>query len=254
MTLRSQLGDLRRQLLSAVHRRPVAVGKTGPVVTFCFDDFPRTAYTAGGSILKSFGARGTYYAALGLMNSSNQLGDQLRISDIDSVLLDGHELGSHTFSHLSCRRVSGKAFEQDVLRGRDEIRKLTGCDACNFSYPFGHVGLNLKKRLGTQMMSCRSIYGGINGPDADLNLLLANSLYGDMDQFDRAERLLTENAERRGWLIFYTHDVRKDPSPFGCTPRLLEMVLSRAVEKGFHISTAREAVESMVSASGSPCA
>jgi len=244
MTLRSQLGDLRRQLLSAVHRRPVAVGKTGPVVTFCFDDFPRTAYTAGGSILKSFGARGTYYAALGLMNSSNQLGDQLRISDIDSVLLDGHELGSHTFSHLSCRRVSGKAFEQDVLRGRDEIRKLTGCDACNFSYPFGHVGLNLKK----------SIYGGINGPDADLNLLLANSLYGDMDQFDRAERLLTENAERRGWLIFYTHDVRKDPSPFGCTPRLLEMVLSRAVEKGFHISTAREAVESMVSASGSPCA
>jgi hypothetical protein len=62
--------------------------------------------------------------------------------------------------------------------------------------------------------------------------------------------LLTENEERQGWLIFYTHDVRTHPSPFGCTPGLLEMVVSRTMEKGFRIATAREVVESMVSA---PC-
>ena len=228
-----------------MHQRALPIGRQGPVVSFCFDDFPRTASTVGGSILRSFGVRGTYYAALGLMNTSNHLGDQMRLTDIDSVLSDGHELGCHTFSHSSSRSVSADVFENDVLHGRDAIRELTGCGADNFAYPFGHVRLNLKKRLGAQMSSCRGIYGGINEPAADLNLLRANSLYGDIGQFDSAERLLTENRTRRGWLIFYTHDVRQDASPFGCTPGLLEMVVSRTMEMGLRIATTGEVVESM---------
>jgi peptidoglycan/xylan/chitin deacetylase (PgdA/CDA1 family) len=212
------------------------------VVSFCFDDFPRTAYTAGGSILKSYGARGTYYASLGLMNTANQLGDQMRQGDIDSVLSDGHELGCHTFSHSSCRRVPFDLFERDVLTGRDAIRKMTGTDAPHFAYPFGHVSIASKKRMGTHMKSCRGIYPGINGPDADLNLLRANSIYGDMDQFGRIQSLLLENERTRGWLIFYTHDVRRCPSPFGTTPALFDMAVAMAKQKGFRIAPVGEAI------------
>src|ERR1700760_4531675 len=222
MTLRSQLGILRSQLLCSVYRRPLSLGNQGPVVSFCFDDFPRTAYSTGGAILKSFGARGTYYAALGLLNTTNHLGDQLKREDIDSLLGNDHELGCHTFSHISCRSVPLKSFENNVLKGRATIREVTGYDAANFSYPFGHVSVSSKRIIGLQMNSCRSIYGGINGPMADLNLLRANSLYGDVDQFDQVECLLSGTVKMRGWLIFYTHDVRRNPSPFGCTPALLD--------------------------------
>ncbi len=51
----------------------------GPIVSFSFDDFPRTAYSAGGAILERFGVRGTYYAAAGLMNTANELGEQFRL-------------------------------------------------------------------------------------------------------------------------------------------------------------------------------
>ena len=242
MILRSQLGRLRAGVLSAVHSRPLALGGRGPVVSFCFDDFPRTAYTTGGPILKSFGARGTYYASLGLMNTSNHLGDQLRQDDIESLLADGHELGSHTFSHVSCRTVSCRAFEQDVLEGREAIRALTGCDTGNFAYPRGHVSLRAKKRIGAQMNSCRGIYGGINDLAADLNLLRANSLYGDVDQGPRIESLIAANVARRGWLIFYTHDVRRDPSVYGCTPALLDQAIALAAESGSHIASIHEAL------------
>jgi len=242
MTLRSKLGKLRAEMLSTVHSRPLPLRNQGPLVSFCFDDFPRTAYTTGGAILKSFGVCGTYYAALGLMNTTNELGDQLRQEDIDSLLADGHELGCHTFSHLSCRAVSLKLFERDVLKGRQALRALTGCDAENFAYPRGHVSIRSKKKIGGLMSSCRGIYGGINDLMVDLNLLRANSLYGDVDQRARFESLILANVARRGWLIFYTHDVRQNPSSFGCTPQLFDQTVALAAESGCRIASIKEAL------------
>jgi peptidoglycan/xylan/chitin deacetylase (PgdA/CDA1 family) len=242
--LRTQLGGLRRQLLCSTYSRPCLISECGPIVSFCFDDFPRTAYTTGGTILKSMGARGTYYAALGLQDSTNTLGDLLRSDDIFSLLADGHEIGCHTYTHSSCRDRSLKAFEGDVQKGRELLHKMTGCDAPNFSYPYGHVTLAAKKKIGAQMTSCRGIYGGVNRPTADLNLLRANSLYGDVDQFARVKDLVSESEQRRGWLIFYTHDVRRNPSPFGCTPALLDSTVSLVLERGLRVAPIGEVIAS----------
>src|SRR5271169_4689030 len=103
MSLSSALGAARRRLLCFLHRRVGLLGSPGPFVSFAFDDFPRTAYTVGGSTLKKFGVRGTYYVAMGLMNTSNELGEQFRLEDLHAAAADGHELASHTFSHKSSR-------------------------------------------------------------------------------------------------------------------------------------------------------
>jgi peptidoglycan/xylan/chitin deacetylase (PgdA/CDA1 family) len=242
MNLRSQLGKARQFLLSSVHPRPLVLATRGAVVSFCFDDFPRTAYSAGGAILSAFGARGTYYAAPGLMNSSNELGDQFTRSDLDRLLADGHELGCHTFSHVSCRNLPLSVFERDVQKGRNVLREMTGCDPANFAYPFGHVTMSAKKQVGSQMNSCRGTWGGVNGPAADLNLLRANNLYGAVEQFDQIESVLRMTEERSGWLIFYTHDVRDNPSRFGCTPTLLEKTVSFVAQRGFPIVPVQQAI------------
>jgi peptidoglycan/xylan/chitin deacetylase (PgdA/CDA1 family) len=249
MFLDSGLSGARRLLLCSIHCRRVCLGNQGPVVSFCFDDFPRTAYTVGGAVLKRFGARGTYYAAISLMNTRNHLGDQFTKRDLDSLLEEGHELGSHTLSHVSCRSVPFQVFENDLHKGRDAIRELTGYDPTSFAYPYGHATLTAKKRLGAQMSSCRGICGGLNGPMVDLNLLRANSLEGDTDRFAELKSLLWENERRRSWLIFYTHDVRQNPSPFGCTPSLLEQIVSVAAERGFRIASVREVLSCLRAAS-----
>ena len=245
MSLTSNVKAARRMLLSRLNASPMALGNLGPVVSFCFDDFPATAYRAGGAILKNYGALGTYYAAMGLANTSNHLGDHFSSRDLDDLLHDGHELGCHTFSHISCRAFPLHAFEDDVRKGNAAVRELTGAEAVNFSYPFGHVTLAAKKKIGGLVLSSRGVYGGVNAPQADLNLLRANGLYGDVDSFNEMESLLSMNQKQKGWLIFYTHDVRPNPSKFGCTPELLDKLVLESSRRGCPILTIGKVIESI---------
>jgi peptidoglycan/xylan/chitin deacetylase (PgdA/CDA1 family) len=243
MKLRSRIGEVRRRVLCHFHSRLVPLGDKGPLISFSFDDFPRTAYTVGAPILKSFGARGTYYVSAGLMNTANDLGEQYHLEDLQDLVAQGHELGSHTFSHLSCRAVPLQTFRDDLKKGRQAICELSGlADSGNFAYPYGDVTLRAKKTLGPDLVSCRSTIGGINGPEADLNLLRANRLYGGIDEFTGVQRLIRENEERKGWLIFYSHDVRPQPSRFGCTPALLEATVSFAAQSKATVLTVADAL------------
>lgn len=239
-TLRSRLGAIRRNLLCSLHRRPASLGNHGPIVTFCFDDFPRTAYSVGGAILEQYGARGTYYVAVGMMGSSGEVGEQFRENDLHSLLDKGHEVGSQTFNHLDCRRVPRSVFRQDVRNGLDALRDLTGLQCTNFAYPFGHVTLRAKRFVGNDLTSCRSIIPGLNGPEIDLNLLRANNLYGDPNRSIPAEELILENIRQKSWLIFYTHDVRSNPSYYGSTPELFEAAVSFARQSGCRIMTVKD--------------
>lgn len=243
MSLRSTLGVVRRRILCGVHRRLLPLGQREPLVSFCFDDFPRTAYTTGGNILKEVGARGTYYVAVSLMNTSNNLGELCRTDDLHRLADEGHELGTQTYTHISCRRLPISRFREDVRRGRDAIRVLGLNPSSNFAYPYGEVTIAAKKALGEDMASCRGIYDGVNGPLVDLNLLRANSLYGGLEKRNIVESLLAQNQAQKGWLIFYTHDIRENHSKFGCTPRLFEEAVSRAIACGSRIMTVAQVLD-----------
>jgi hypothetical protein len=54
-----------------------------------FDNFPRPALTIGGGILCRARARGTYYTALGLMDSTNELGRHFTQRDVGELLRAG---------------------------------------------------------------------------------------------------------------------------------------------------------------------
>jgi peptidoglycan/xylan/chitin deacetylase (PgdA/CDA1 family) len=235
-----------------LHRRTVPLGSIGPIVSFTFDDFPRTAYSVGGAILEQFGARGTYYVAPGLMNTSGELGEQCGVDDIHSLLEKGHELGSQTFSHSSSRAVSLAAFQADVEKGREALKELAGIDPPNFAYPYGHVTLRSKETLGPTLASSRSIFPGCNGPEVDLNLLKANRLYGDVEPSRSVEALIRQNAAQKSWLIFYTHDVRPNPSVYGCTPALFESAVSLAAHSGSRILTIQDVLTELGVQNGHP--
>lgn len=223
------------------------LGQKGPIVSFTFDDFPRSAFTAGAPILESFAARATYYVAMSLMKQKNALGEQFHREDLCALLERGHELGSHTFSHVSARKVSHREFKQDVEKGDFALQKTLGAaPSGNFAYPFGDVSVAIKKEIGPTLRSCRGTCGGVNGPEVDLNLLRANSLYGDMDCLAAAKRLIEKNQQERSWLVFYSHDIGSHPSPFGCTPQLLQAVCSHAVASGARLLTIAQVTQELV--------
>ena len=245
--MQSGLQVIRQWMHCRADRRPMPLFSAGPLVSFAFDDFPRTAYTVGGSILRNSGVRGTFYVAMGLMNNSNSSGDQFRLDDLYSAAAEGHELASHTFNHTSSRASGLDVFVEDVRKGYMAMAEIPGLAvSTNFAYPNGHVTLSVKRAVGREMSSCRGIYGGVNGPVIDLNLLRANSLYGGTDRLERVRRLLTDNERRKGWLIFYTHDVQRTPSAYGCTPKLLEAAVHLAIERSMKILPVREVLAGVV--------
>lgn len=230
-------------LLGGMARRNAVLKTQSPLITFSFDDFPRTALGAGGAILEDMGVRGTYYAAVGLMGSVSEVGPIFINEDLRTLIDKGHELASHTYSHVPARTTAISRYRDETIRGHAALVENLGLPATrNFSYPFGEVTLEVKRNVAPSMMSCRGIGKGFNGPVVDLNLLRANSLYGGIEGLAKACSLIDRNAALGAWLIFYTHDIQTNPSPYGCTPELFEKVVRAALRSGARVMTVADAM------------
>jgi peptidoglycan/xylan/chitin deacetylase (PgdA/CDA1 family) len=99
-----------RELLRRVAYKSVAktirMRNQRPVVSFTFDDFPRSAALNGARILERHGARGTFYVAGSYCGKVVDGVVQYCAEDLSALSHGGHEIGCHTFNH---RRVSSLA-------------------------------------------------------------------------------------------------------------------------------------------------
>jgi hypothetical protein len=53
------------------------------------------------------------------------------------------------------------------------------------------------------------------------------------------------NERKNSWLIFYTHDVRPQPSRYGCTPELFQAVVALALDRGARLLPVSKVLEGM---------
>jgi peptidoglycan/xylan/chitin deacetylase (PgdA/CDA1 family) len=105
-------------------RRPISIRVGQPLISFTFDDFPRTALLTGGEILKRHGVSGTYYTALGLLGEDSPSGPLFIADDLRRALGDGHELGCHTFSHDDAWHTDSKAFEGSIVQNQKALEEI----------------------------------------------------------------------------------------------------------------------------------
>lgn len=81
--LRERLSARYRVTMASVFcRRPVVMRNSTPLVSFAFDDFPRSAYRTAGALLNKRGLTGTYYASLSLMGKTTNVGEIFGLKDL----------------------------------------------------------------------------------------------------------------------------------------------------------------------------
>lgn len=217
-------------------RRPLAIRAEQPLVSFTFDDFPRTALLNGGTILKRYGAAGTYYTALGLLGSDSVSGQLFILDDLKRALDEGHELGCHTFSHFDSWKTEPKVFEESIVQNQIALAELApGVQFKSFSYPISSPRPLVKRAAARHFLCCRGGGQEINFGNADLNQLSAFFLEKAKGDLQAVKGLIDRNKKERGWIIFATHDVSPNPSPYGCTPEFFEEIVRYAKESGAHI-------------------
>jgi peptidoglycan/xylan/chitin deacetylase (PgdA/CDA1 family) len=109
-----------------------------PLLSFTFDDFPRSALDEAGKLLEARNLHGTYYTAFGLAGQSLEVGEIGTADELASCARRGHELGCHTYRHLRCSATTEEILDADIERNV-QIAATHDAAARNFSYPYGDL-------------------------------------------------------------------------------------------------------------------
>ncbi len=223
-------------------RREIPYRLNHSIASFTFDDFPKSALHVAGKILKSYGAVGTYYTSLGLMDQIIEgQGPCFSRDDLDLLLDDHHELACHTYAHVGALQNSLGTFRDEIHKNRSELAKLfPDYQVENFAYPGGEVTFRAKAEMANHTDSSRCCYSGINQRMIDLDLLLCQHMRMDRP-ISEIEQVVDRCMLEPAWLVFYVHDVSDAPSAGGCTPEYFKNVVDY-VAKRCEIHTVKEAL------------
>ena len=215
------------------------------IISFGFDDCPKSAFTQALPLMEAEGWRATIYVALGLCETTNHLGLHMSESDIVDAYLKGHEIADHTYSHLSSHDVGVNDYMADIERNQLGLQKLGIPKSRHFAYPYGHVSPNLKKALRRRFETLRGVVSPTSAAQ-DANLLWATRLYSN-DSIEFALEKITQAKTTPQWLHLYTHDVRDTPSEFGCTQEDFQLIVNAVKASGLEVMTVDEAYQSIIS-------
>jgi len=215
-----------------------------PIVSFTFDDFPLSAAEAAAALLERHKVRGTFYAATGLLGEHHDLWPMASTEALVSLEAGGHEIGLHSHQHRRAWEYDAPAFKADLARNETAIRaKLGAYQPETFAYPYGIGHFGHKRLLASIVRGSRSVQPGINAGLLDLQFLKACELIDSALSSKGAADLIDSAVEARGWLIFVSHDVSDNPTPYGVSPGLLESAITYALSKNALILPVCEALD-----------
>jgi len=194
-------------------------------------------------VLDQYDAKATFYVSGGEVGKWS---GHWRCAGADTIVelhRRGHEIACHTFSHVRATDIDAAGLVGETDRNR---RYLLGLDSSmrieNFAYPYGLGSVRRKTQLAGVFRSSRGIIPGINRGTVDLHYLRSTPLINRHIDSEAVDRAFDELAATNGWLIFYGHDVAAEPSPYGCTPKLLRHALDAAGRRGVPVMTVADAL------------
>lgn len=235
-----------------LQRRPFTIRPGRGLISFTFDDFPRSALLTGGAILEEHGARGTYYTSLGLAGRTTECGEMFRIEELPALLEHGHELGCHTHGHCPAWETPPERFEAEIGRNAAALKQhIPNARFETLSYPISHPRPQTKHRAGKYFACCRGAGQTFNSGTIDLDNVSAFFLEQSVKAPEAIRQVIVKTQAAGGWLVLATHDICETPSRFGCTPSFFRDVVKFAASSGAEILPMAKALERLTARSRS---
>lgn len=229
---------LTRRMSRLMARRTFPLALDHAIVTFTFDDFPKSAVTEGARRLEAHGWLGTYYACAAYAGGETHHGTMFDAGDLQRLSTAGHEIACHTYEHLDCGRASAETVIDSIEKNARALAAMgLESDLTNFAFPFGEVTPSAKQALSERFDALRGIRADVNRGDSDLNLLSAVPIDGGDAGIQRACEAALSLTHAPGWLIYYAHDIQDQPTSWGCTPDEFEQVIMAVEASGAEVMT-----------------
>lgn len=187
--------------------------RTEKWVALTIDDGPHPEYTPRLlKILKQAGVHATFFV-VGML--AEQHPDLIR-----AEVADGHEVGTHTYSHQDLRKLRPDQVKQEMLQGGASIKRVTGTTPNILRPPFGFYD--------KYDVRCATALG---------YTLIMWSLHSGDSQGLKPDAIYERIRKAQNGDIILMHD------GFGYTPRALPTVLQILKSRGFRLVTVNEMLQ-----------
>lgn len=221
------VSKISRRITPFLARRTLRFTLERPIVSFTFDDCPVSAIENGVRPLEDMGWKSTIYVSCGLMDTINHHGRQISLNDVQDIHANGHEIGGHTYSHIDAQSTLTGDFLAEIQHNQDSLENAGIPASRTFAYPYGQTQASLKRVLEDKFIGLRGIQPGVHENVVDLNQIKSIPLFSG-NRMELAKAALRKAADAPAWITFFTHDIRKNHSSWGCSPdemkEIIEMV------------------------------
>jgi peptidoglycan/xylan/chitin deacetylase (PgdA/CDA1 family) len=123
---RSFPAKIKRRLTLWRVAKPMPTTPRKGIISFTFDDFPKSAAQHGAEAMDMIGASATYYTCTGMAGHTNVMGDIFTADDIAPLIKAGHEIGTHTETHLDCARVDTETIRSEISTNAANLEAIIG--------------------------------------------------------------------------------------------------------------------------------
>ena len=235
--------------LAMLKARPTKCRLKAPLVSFSFDDAPKTAITIGAKMLEDAGAIGTFYLTGSHCGQSFEGIEQYSQSDIIALAQSGHEIACHSFSHSRFRGASEHEIAEDLAQNQKFFAgalKNPNFSFDSFAYPYGEFDAKSREFIGERYLNARGVYRGVNYGVLDFANLKTTPLEKRRFSTNYLQNHLKKAIKNNGWIIFFTHDVAEDCSIYGSTPEILTQTIEAVKANDIEIVTVREGAKRLL--------
>ncbi|MEM7327234.1 MAG: polysaccharide deacetylase family protein [Pseudomonadota bacterium] len=212
-----------------------------PVISFSYDDFPKSAIEIGAVELERHGFQGSFYPAASFCGAHEDGQAYYTEADIQCLREKGHEIGCHTHDHANLLRLNNQDIEDQFERNQAFFNDLTESERfVSMAYPFGNVSPRVKKVAQKRFPVCRGVWSGVNTGKIDMALLKVVGLDHHLTP-EQTRAWIQQARDENGWLIFVAHDIQTDHTPFGVRPDTYAEIVSLVADSEIEVMTIRDA-------------
>lgn len=220
-------------------QKPFNIKLDAPIISFSFDDAPKSALNLGAQMLEAENIKATYYLCGNNDGKVFEGVEQFDNKDVKRLYENGHEIACHTFGHSRLRRRTIDEIENDFDENLKYFKKLLGddFDFQSHAFPYGEFDNLSRAVCSGRFTTTRGVTRGVNYGKTDFANLLTVPLEQRRFSQEYLDGFINEAIQNNGWLIFYSHEVEDNPTPYGSTPQILEAAIKAT--KANNIKTMR---------------
>lgn len=195
---------------SANHQCEIATWKNfaTAAVSYTFDDNLPNQFTIAAPMLEKYGFRGSFYPIVSTVDDWQVL---------QKCANEGHEIGSHTFTHLALSQLSADSLEYELSYSKELINQnISDSQCCTMVYPY--CNMPDTAAVARHYIAARICDKRIEPSTPNNYFAISSFGIGSESEYNDAQsiiKIFDTAYNQGGWCVLLLHEIEEG---FGYSP------------------------------------